>query len=66
MAVGGDGTISEVVNGIFQQNQIPSQEILFTAIPTGTGNDWARHHNIPTSNKEIFNTVFVNPVAVAV
>ncbi len=42
MAVGGDGTLHEIVNGIFLQKDIPSQEITIGVIPTGIGNDRAR------------------------
>ncbi len=48
VAIGGDGTIHEVVNGIMTQTIVPSQEISFATIPVGTGNDWAKHHKIPS------------------
>ena len=48
IAVGGDGTIHEVVNGIFFQDFISTDQLTFAAIPTGTGNDWAKHHNLPS------------------
>ncbi|BCJ85147.1 diacylglycerol/lipid kinase family protein [Effusibacillus dendaii] len=41
IAVGGDGTVNEVVNGIAGQN------IVFGVLPTGTGNDFARMLQIP-------------------
>ena len=42
LVVGGDGTVSEVINGLFSAN-IPSTEHLKLAlIPRGTGNDWGR------------------------
>jgi diacylglycerol kinase (ATP) len=47
VAVGGDGTVNEVVNGIFRQEVVPSSEILLTQIPIGTGNDWRRTVGIP-------------------
>ncbi|MGI6291313.1 MAG: diacylglycerol/lipid kinase family protein [Bacteroidales bacterium] len=46
IAVGGDGTINEVINGIFY-SEIPSKEVYVAVIPIGTGNDWARTHNYP-------------------
>lgn len=49
VAVGGDGTVNEVINGIFVQDELPSTDFLFGAIPIGTGNDWARTHKIPRS-----------------
>ena len=45
--VGGDGTINEVVNGIFMQHQVDTDEILFALIPLGTANDWSRTHRLP-------------------
>lgn len=42
VAVGGDGTIHEVVNGIFIQKAVPTTEISLAVIPAGTGNDWIR------------------------
>ena len=47
IAVGGDGTVNEVLNGIFQQSDVPSTEIVLTQIPIGTGNDWRRTVGIP-------------------
>lgn len=42
LVVGGDGTISEVVNGIFSVHQAHQHPIKIGLIPRGTGNDWAR------------------------
>lgn len=41
VAVGGDGTINEIVNGII------GSKIKLAVIPTGTGNDFVRTVNIP-------------------
>ena len=46
VAVGGDGTIHEVVNGIFIQKAVPTTEISLAVIPAGTGNDWIRMFGI--------------------
>lgn len=43
VAVGGDGTINEVVNGLAEQEYIPKLGI----IPAGTTNDFARALHIP-------------------
>ncbi|NLA50391.1 MAG: acylglycerol kinase family protein, partial [Bacteroidales bacterium] len=48
ISVGGDGTLNEVVNGVFAQNKIPAGEITIGMIPVGTGNDWGRMFGIPT------------------
>ncbi len=52
VAVGGDGTIHEVVNGIFIQNIVPTTDISLAVIPTGTGNDWIRMYGISKTYSE--------------
>ncbi len=47
ITVGGDGTLNEVVNGIFSGNASLSTEISLALIPVGTGNDWGRMFGIP-------------------
>ncbi len=46
IAIGGDGTVHEVVNGIMKQASRPTVEMTLAVIPVGTGNDWAKHHGI--------------------
>lgn len=53
MAIGGDGTLHECVNGIFKQNEVPSNEIILGIIPIGTGNDWIRTNSYPKSIAKI-------------
>ncbi|HOS73031.1 MAG TPA: diacylglycerol kinase family lipid kinase [Bacteroidales bacterium] len=48
ISVGGDGTLNEVVNGIFIRNRVPANEITIAMIPVGTGNDWGRMFGIPS------------------
>lgn len=47
LCVGGDGTLNEIVNGIFSQTEVPSTDICLGLIPMGTGNDWRRYYNLP-------------------
>jgi len=47
ITVGGDGTLNEVVNGIFTNNVCPSTDVTLSLIPVGTGNDWGRMFGIP-------------------
>ncbi len=47
IVVGGDGTLNEVVNGIFDQHHTHPSEIVLGMIPVGTGNDWCRMFGIP-------------------
>jgi YegS/Rv2252/BmrU family lipid kinase len=50
--VGGDGTIHEVVNGLFVQQQIDPREVLLAVIGVGTGNDWMRMFGVPRKYSE--------------
>jgi YegS/Rv2252/BmrU family lipid kinase len=52
IAVGGDGTANEAINGICTQDEVPTKEITFALIPCGTGNDWIRTHGIPNNYKK--------------
>lgn len=47
ISVGGDGTMNEIVNGIFTQNHCPPSDVVIGMIPVGTGNDWGRMFGIP-------------------
>jgi len=49
---GGDGSLNEVVNGIFKQTVCPTEEITVGMIPVGTGNDWIKTFGIPNYYKE--------------
>jgi len=52
IGVGGDGTLHHITNAIFQQQEVISTDITVGLISIGTGNDWVRHHNIPTKYEE--------------
>lgn len=45
--VGGDGTVNEVINGVLQQQVVPSREVAIGMVGIGTGNDWIRTMKIP-------------------
>lgn len=51
-AVGGDGTIHEVVNGIFIQKTVPTTEISLAVIPAGTESGWIRMYGISRTYSE--------------
>ena len=46
VAVGGDGSISELVDGLMNCGVEP-EELTFGFVPQGTGNDWARYWQMP-------------------
>lgn len=52
IAVGGDGTISEVVNGIVEYNNIT-----IGFVPGGSGNDFSRGFQIPSEPEEALSVI---------
>ena len=52
VAAGGDGTINEVVNGIFIAG-IDTREVWMAVLPLGRGNDWVRTHHYPETIAEV-------------
>jgi YegS/Rv2252/BmrU family lipid kinase len=57
IVVGGDGTMNEVINGLFSQGVIRTTEVMLGMISVGTGNDWARMFNIPSDYEEAVLTI---------
>jgi len=57
IVVGGDGTLNEVVNGIFQQQSCKPDEIIVGMIPVGTGNDWGRMYKIPKKHPKAIKVI---------
>lgn len=57
LVVGGDGTIHEVVNGLFIQKEVPTQDVLLSVIAVGTGNDWIRMFGIPRKYSEAIRAI---------
>ena len=47
VAIGGDGTIHEVVNGFFENGKPLNTDAALGIIPIGTGSDWARTLQTP-------------------
>ncbi len=52
ITVGGDGTLNEVLNGVFKARTCKPTEITLALIPVGTGNDWGRMFGIPLDHKK--------------
>ncbi len=59
VAAGGDGTIHEVINAFMNQDVVNNSDLTFALIPVGTGNDWARNHNIPHDIEEAIRLIKV-------
>ena len=57
IVVGGDGTIHEVVNGIYIQKEVAPQDVLIAVIAVGTGNDWIRMFGIPRKYSEAIKAI---------
>lgn len=52
MVLGGDGTISEVINGIFSAKIQNTSDLKIALIPRGTGNDWGRFWGLNADYKK--------------
>ena len=57
ISVGGDGTLNEVINGIFIKHQLLASEIKLGVITVGTGNDWGRTHQMPERYAEMIDII---------
>jgi diacylglycerol kinase (ATP) len=54
VAVGGDGTASEVVNGLFDGKALVNPNSVFSVIPAGTGSDLIKTLGIPLDLRAAF------------
>ncbi|WP_442603547.1 diacylglycerol/lipid kinase family protein [Paenibacillus sp. KN14-4R] len=50
VVIGGDGTVHDVVNGLYESNELHKTKFGF--IPAGTGNDFAAGHKIPVDPRK--------------
>jgi YegS/Rv2252/BmrU family lipid kinase len=57
VVVGGDGTVNEVVNGLFIQKKTAPADITLAVIPVGTGNDWVRMLGIPRTYNDAVKSI---------
>jgi YegS/Rv2252/BmrU family lipid kinase len=57
IVVGGDGTMNEVINGLFSQGNVQTTEVMLGMISVGTGNDWARMFQIPSDYEDAILTI---------
>lgn len=47
LALGGDGSFNELINGLAAQQNVPLDMLLAAVAPLGTGNDWAHAMQVP-------------------
>ncbi|MFI3282757.1 MAG: diacylglycerol kinase family protein [Rikenellaceae bacterium] len=57
LVVGGDGTVHEVVNGLFIQDMVPPTEVLLGVVAVGTGNDWVRTFGMPSRYQDAIKAI---------
>lgn len=60
IAVGGDGSLHEVFNGICRwcaATGVPTEEFLIGVVPIGSGNDWIRSLGIPNDTSEVVDLI---------
>lgn len=50
--IGGDGTLNEVINGVFSQTEVPTSEVLVGIASVGTGNDFIKTLGIPKNSQK--------------
>jgi YegS/Rv2252/BmrU family lipid kinase len=60
IVVGGDGTMNEVINGIFLQKKVETSAIILGMIPVGTGNDWGRMFGISNNYESAIQTILAS------
>src|SRR5947208_5739581 len=51
LAIGGDGTVNEVVNGFLSNGRAPVSEAVLGVIPQGTGSDFRRALRLPLDER---------------
>jgi len=58
LVVGGDGTLNEVVNGIYTADTENKSSVTLALVPYGTGNDWARYWKITRNYRQLARHLF--------
>ena len=60
LVLGGDGTLSEVIDGIMHASVPEAQrrKVVFGLMPRGTGNDWGRFWNLTRNYKQSLDIFF--------
>jgi diacylglycerol kinase (ATP) len=61
IAVGGDGTNFEAINGLMSQQVVEPKTLTYALLPVGTGNDWIKTHKIPVDWRKWLPQIFSSP-----
>jgi diacylglycerol kinase (ATP) len=64
VAVGGDGTVNEILNGILSSQGKHAGELLFGVLPVGRGNDFCFANQIPLDFKAALQTLSAGHVRI--
>jgi diacylglycerol kinase (ATP) len=57
VAVGGDGTMHEVINGIMHAPKVKREKLIVGLLPVGSGNDFARTLKLSTKISELYSMI---------
>ena len=57
ISVGGDGTLHEIVNGLFYQQEVSVSDVTLAVLPAGSANDWTRMYRIPRDYDKAIDTI---------
>ncbi|MCU0823971.1 MAG: diacylglycerol kinase family lipid kinase [Leptospira sp.] len=52
VGIGGDGTLSNIVNGFFENGKLIRDDVVFSPIPAGRGNDFVKTVKVPRDPKK--------------
>ena len=66
LAVGGDGSVHEVMNGILEYcdaQGVPPEEFTLAVIPIGSGNDWIKSLGVPHDTKAVVELIAADSFA---
>jgi YegS/Rv2252/BmrU family lipid kinase len=62
IAIGGDGTTNEVINGFLQADEEFRKDVIVGLIPFGSGNDFSRSVNLKSSVKYLHKLIIENKI----
>jgi diacylglycerol kinase (ATP) len=62
IAVGGDGTINEVINGLFENDRLMNPDLAFGVLSMGTGGDFVKAIGVPTGIEEAISYLKCNRI----